>query len=210
MFANVLLQSFERRFPECGSSNMLYALAHYLDPSRKGIICEMVYNNLTEVKGEISSRWSPEEDNNNQVEQASNANQNDGENEDPLEQLFRLKSQQLQQSEPANASAIENPYKEEMIRYDAKPKAKTTVDILKWWLNEKDDLPLLFKIAQEVLGIPVSSCKSERVFSKSGMVSLAKIIHKISNKCNIAFDSTLAISYYKSNLFKPYCTFRIK
>merc|ERR1711879_387484 len=58
---------------------------------------------------------------------------------------------------------------EEMKRYEAKPKVEKTVDICDWW-SKQEDLPTLRKVAREILCIPASSSKSERVFSTSGKV----------------------------------------
>ena len=40
-FANILLDSFQRRFPECYARSKLYAVAHILDPANKGCVLEV-------------------------------------------------------------------------------------------------------------------------------------------------------------------------
>ena len=143
---------------------MLYCLGHFLDPQRKGIICEMVYKNLKQVKEEVVRQINVTINNNNEPEDQT-ATPESEEPSDPLEQLFRLKNQQQGAAVPSS-----NPVIAEIEKYEALPKAKASENILEWWLNQKENLPLLFKVAQKVLGIPVSSSKSERVFSTSGLV----------------------------------------
>ena len=63
------------------------------------------------------------------------------------------------------------PVVKEFLVFEAKPPVSNDVDRLEYWLALKDELPLLFKVAQEVLGVPCSSAKSERVFSSAGLVS---------------------------------------
>ena len=42
------------------------------------------------------------------------------------------------------------------------------MDVLKWWKDHEQTLPLLSRFARRVLAIPASSGKSERVFSTGG------------------------------------------
>ena len=43
-------------------------------------------------------------------------------------------------------------------------------DRLNWWRNHEKQLPLLSKVARQVLGVSCSSAKSERVFSTGGFM----------------------------------------
>jgi len=43
-------------------------------------------------------------------------------------------------------------------------------DILQWWKEHSDKLPLMAKLASRILAIPASSAASERSFSTSGRV----------------------------------------
>ena len=44
-------------------------------------------------------------------------------------------------------------------------------DRLNWWRNHEKQLPLLSKVARQVLGVPCSSAKSERVSTGGFMVT---------------------------------------
>ena len=46
--------------------------------------------------------------------------------------------------------------------------AKKEESVMSWWKSHKKSLPLLANFARRILGIPVSSGKSERVFSTGG------------------------------------------
>jgi hypothetical protein len=60
------------------------------------------------------------------------------------------------------------PWKVELQRYLAAPKASFTADILKWWDFHELEYPHLAKVARDYAGIPGSSAPSERVFSRAG------------------------------------------
>jgi hypothetical protein len=60
------------------------------------------------------------------------------------------------------------PWKVELQRYLAAPKAQFSADILKWWDFYELEYPHLAKVARDYAGIPGSSAPSERVFSRAG------------------------------------------
>ena len=57
-----------------------------------------------------------------------------------------------------------------VLQYESLPKVPKDVDVLKWWYSQSAELPIMFKIARHVLGVPVSSSGSERTFSTSGRI----------------------------------------
>ena len=57
------------------------------------------------------------------------------------------------------------PIDKELRRFESFSIAPKDVDILSWWKNHENVLPLLSQVARKVLTIPASSAKSERVFS---------------------------------------------
>ena len=54
-------------------------------------------------------------------------------------------------------------------------------DRLDWWRKHEKMMPLLSKVAKQVLGIPCSSAKSERVFSTGGMM-VSKKRHRLKSE----------------------------
>ena len=60
-------------------------------------------------------------------------------------------------------------FKRECVTYETVVKdAEPEVDMLDWWKQHKDTLPLLAYLARVVFAVPVASSKSERVFSVAG------------------------------------------
>ena len=60
------------------------------------------------------------------------------------------------------------------LKYELFSLQSKDCDILLWWKQHDNVLPLLSKIAKRVLAIPASSAKSERVFSTGGNVVTVK------------------------------------
>ena len=59
----------------------------------------------------------------------------------------------------------------ELERYFNLPRPENaSIDVLKWWAQHADELPLLSVLARKYLGIVITSAVSERVFSHAGKV----------------------------------------
>ena len=86
---------------------------------------------------------------------------------DPLEAMLNLREAQKNNAVESSSSPLELEFK----KYESMPKTRKDVNPLTWWHRKKDELPLLYKVAQEVLSIPISSSKSERIFSTAGRVN---------------------------------------
>ena len=163
----------EQRFPKCGSDNLMYAVAHLLDPWSRGVLLEMKFGNMEAVKTKLVENWTNLVNNNIAPDQE---NFHDTvpvaavETVDPMEEFLNLR----QQRETAGNHDAGNPEGEAMIdelsRFLSKPKITSDTDKLEWW-RKQSDLPTLKKIAQELFAAPPSSSTSERVFSKAGQVS---------------------------------------
>ena len=54
--------------------------------------------------------------------------------------------------------------------YENLPICPASMDILPWWKQHQEMLPVLSKLARLYLGIPATSTQSERLFSASGRV----------------------------------------
>ena len=165
----------EQRFPKCGSDNLMYAVAHLLDPWSRGVLLEMKFGNMEAVKTKLVENWTKLV-NNNTAPDRDNFHDAvpvgaDVETVDPMEELLNLR----QQRETAGNQDAGNPESEamrnELSRFLSKPKITSNTDKLEWW-RQQSDLPTLKKIAQELFAAPPSSSTSERVFSKAGQVSV--------------------------------------
>ena len=156
------------------------------------------FKKLEDVKLKIKLRWEVTESNSsNSAVSGSEMQVDDTNDSDPLEAMIRMREAHRSAAAPDMLLPLEL----EFLKYEKLPKVKKDVDALKWWMGHKDVLPLMFKIAQELLGIPVSSSKSERIFSTAGridttqrmrltpatlenLVILAENVHKVRKLAN--------------------------
>ena len=83
---------------------------------------------------------------------------------------------------------LKTPIQKDLDRYESYSLADSNVDILEWWRTHENTLPILSQIAKQVLTIPASSAKSERVFSTGG-----NIVTKKQNRLNPELVETLIL-----------------
>ncbi|KAL0345732.1 UNVERIFIED_CONTAM: putative AC transposase [Sesamum radiatum] len=88
----------------------------------------------------------------------------DGE-DDPSELLESQFAKHMEEEQCAES-------KSEVTRYllDGCEKSSKDFDVLKWWKSSSSKYPILSKIAEDVLAIPVSTIALESAFSTSGRV----------------------------------------
>lgn len=118
-------------------------------------------NKLDRTKKIIKDRW----DSNTLMEGHADVSETNDEIEfDPVEQLIAARDRRTGGAGPlAGVDA-------EFRCFESMPRIKREEDRLNWWMQHKTQLPILFGVAQEVLSVPSSSAKSERVFSSAGQV----------------------------------------
>ena len=95
----------------------------------------------------------------------------------PLSPTSQLRKQMSRNQRTYSEDQIDHrlsPIDKEIRRYESFSIAPKDVNILMWWKNHENVLPLLSQIARKVLTIPASSAKSERVFSCGGNFVTAK------------------------------------
>ena len=66
------------------------------------------------------------------------------------------------------------------------------VDILQWWKQQQNAMPLLARLARGFFSVPLSSTSSERMFSASG-----KIVS--TSRMNLNPETTSALTYVQQN-----------
>ena len=94
------------------------------------------------------------------------------------------------------------PIEKDIEKYSSFSLAASDVDILQWWQKHKKILPILSQIAKQILTIPVSSAKSERVFSTGGNIVTKKrnrLIPKHVETLIIFKENMKCFSDYKSD-----------
>ena len=158
MLRNKVLQSEPiKRFPKCGAEEEIYRFGNYLDPAFKGVHLEAL-DSLEKTKKEMVERWD-------KVDNEKEAEDNNAD-EDPTTKLLNARKKSSEKEK--NYSKL----KREMVTYEeALDSLPPDGDRLEWWRHHQDLLPLLASAAQEILGIPCSSSKSERIFSIGGQVN---------------------------------------
>jgi len=147
VFSKTLLDNVKARFPKHGAENQLIACAHYLDPGTHGILLEDVgcllttKNKITELSVKYSRSAKPA-----QVQPAPSIIEEDEADFSPIQSL--LKRRRLNVSAAVPVSDEASNISAEMKIYEEMPLSE--VDILAFWKENSEKLPLLSKIAKEV------------------------------------------------------------
>ena len=157
-FAQDLLYNVDGRMPNCCADSNLVCYGNYLDPSFKGVHLESL-GVMEDTKKMMIARWG------GQVGDEGATLSEDLTGLTPTERLVRRRSRQV-----SGSILNKTKFEMEMMQYESLDMLENDGDRLAWWANHEGILPLLSHAAKEILGIPCSSSKSERVFSTSGQV----------------------------------------
>jgi len=79
------------------------------------------------------------------------------------------------------------------------PRLQMKDDLLSWWREHERDFPIIARIARSHLGVPATSCPSERVFSAAGNILSSK---RCSMTPRLLRDSVLC---YENRHLVPSC-----
>ena len=139
-FSEDLLFYIEKRFPDCGTTDMFNRFASYLDPAFKGVHLGE-FGVLDDTKKEIMARWKDEvlAPQQNELENLAEL--------DPTENLLRVRRAF------GGQGRILSKIEKEMATYESLPEIKGTDDRLLWWKNHSEMLPILARAAREVITI---------------------------------------------------------
>ena len=172
-FAKELKRNLEKRFPNHGLNVFERRAANYLDPHLKGIHLRK-FKQFDSTKDRIETFIMESlEDTSNDNETGVNETNNNiedlsGGNMSPTSKLrFELEAE-----DPAEKD--DSIIRKEMSVFEKLEVASKEENVLTWWKSHEKTLPNLAKFARRVLAIPVSSGKSERVFSTGGNFVTAK------------------------------------
>ena len=170
MFAKELQKNLWKRFTNHGLGVFERRVANYLDHHFKGIHLRK-FKQFESTKDEIETFIGEEMDDpidltdgerNNNVESLTDGNMS------PTSKL-RFELAVLQPTEREDTKM-----KKELALFDKFEVAPKEENVLHWWKEHEKTLPNLAKFARRILAIPVSSGKSERVFSTGGNFVTAK------------------------------------
>ena len=169
-FAKQLKKLVLERFPSWGTGNLLTSMAHFLDPEYQGLVLKQFPGAFNRTLGEIKKVAAKYCDQNESHHQEQLVRTNSDENEN------LTAAQRLKLSRPAviehddNIDGNRTKIEIELDKYQ-NMKINHCSNILMFWKDNQDILPLLTLVAKEVLAIPASSASSERVFSVGSLVS---------------------------------------
>ena len=166
-FAKNLRKQVEKRFPRCGTSDDLLAIAHFLDPSEKGCVLHEytgAYQRAISAIKEMAKKYDPT------PVQAQGEDQIDlAENDEALTGTERLKKRRRISGDTPDPLPVASRVEIEIERFEKMPLEQT--DPLDYWRENKGSFDILRKIAADVYSIPASSSSSERAFSAATKVS---------------------------------------
>ncbi|XP_065654899.1 uncharacterized protein LOC136081505 [Hydra vulgaris] len=159
LYAKNLKSCIEKRFPLCHTGNLLSAAANYLISALKGLQLKLF------KKFQTTEEWLALQVKENvecqPVARVFSADLS------PNSKLMRKLNVRLETQEPTSEL---NTILSKMCQYEYLPDAKKDFPILDWWKLYSNTWPELSSLARQILAIPASSIKSERVFNSSGNV----------------------------------------
>jgi hypothetical protein len=175
-----LKRQLDNAWPDCATSEREPAMAHFFHPHYRGVLLKHygAYDSLVEdlvdshPSTEAFRNRTPQSETPTQPRPESQSVDlfEDDMDISPAELLTRefFRSGQEVTEEKA-------PMEIEISSYLAMVRPKRSdVDILKWWNENEQVLPLLSREARKFLCIPASSTSSERMFSAAGNIVTAK------------------------------------
>ena len=176
---NYFLLEIDRRFPHCGSVQMEYTVAHFLDPQAKGAMKErldhfdLARNTLVNTLKDLVDRdptlqpTPPETTQNIEAADFLDAHSLIA---SLLDNHHTRRYGATYIHKGGKSTAKENVIKE-VDKYLGDAPAEKTVDILDFWRVNAGKYPML---VGQILAIPASSASSERVFSSPGNICTVK------------------------------------
>ena len=208
-FAKQLKYQILQRFPNYGSDKKIRRVSNFLAPQFRGIhleeICQLSQA-IDDIKSYPVSNCLDKSFTENSPEEESISSDLSLSPTSLLRKKVRAKYQKTY-SDKAKDS-LRTPIEKDLDKYEQYSLAPSDVDILQWWKKHEEVLPILSQIAKQVLSIPASSAKSERVFSTGG-----NIVTKKRNRLNPKLVETLIIIKENAknvNDFKNIQSYKIK
>jgi hypothetical protein len=176
-FIDAFRNQIEKRFPDCGTQkNSDIAMAHFLDPSYKGVLLNRVMavdeagTRFDQIKRTIFRGTQLKEEAIPVSESLSSEN-TPSPDHDAMDKLFL----EWMNQEPTLISVEQrrtgiSDIEKEFDDYLKMAKPQKNSCILEWWKINSSRLPSLSKLARSYLAIPASSTSSERMFSIAGNI----------------------------------------
>jgi len=165
------------RFKGWGTDNLLTSMAHYIDPEFQGLILKQFRGSFMKTRAEIAKIAAKYDIQNDAPLLEENVRRDSDENENHhLSAAQRLKLSQSRATAAdteGSSDRVKSRIEVELDKYEAM-KITHCSNILMFWKENQDILPMLSQVAREILAIPASSASSERVFSVGSLVCSAR------------------------------------
>ena len=175
-FCKTACDELDRRFPSCGTKNMIYAKASLLNPSIKSTVLyqtgmfHTTKNDLLAKEDELYN--SQEEDLHNEAILE----------EEELDEEALYWRSQASQAEQTGAGDSHLPTDRRPLRaeLDLYLSTRSSIgkvkphEVLDWWKQRRDQFPKLCEVVKNIYTIQATSCAVERTFSTGGLTVTAK------------------------------------
>ena len=180
---NYFLLEIDRRFPHCGSVQVEYTVAHFLDPQAKGAVTErldrfdLARNTLVNTLKDLVVRdptlqpTPPETSSQNIV--AADFLDAHSLMASLLDNHHTRRYGATYTHKGGKSTAKENVIKE-VDKYLGDAPAEKIMYILDFWRVNAGKYPMLARLARQILAFPASSASSERVFSSAGNICIVR------------------------------------
>ncbi|XP_065642554.1 E3 SUMO-protein ligase ZBED1-like [Hydra vulgaris] len=188
LYAKNLKSCIEKRIPFCHTGNLFSGAANYLNPALKRLHLKLF------KKFQTTKEWLVSQVKDNvEAQPVARVLSADLSLNSKLKRKLNVR---LETQEPTSEL---NPILSEMCQYEYLPDAKKDFPILDLWKLHSNTLPELSSLARQILDIPASSTKLERVFSSNGNVIR-------SSRHNLHPEKVEQIILIKKNIVKNFYT----
>ena len=196
LFARILREKLNNRFPQFGTDRSLNCMGNLLNPSLKGVHLKLVdkFEQTKKAMEEKLEEWMGVE----LVRPIEEESKDDGRSPPAKLTVTEMLKRRMRQEEEKKGrsdifSAPQSKFEKECSSYELLPDAESGIDQLLWWKDHTHQFPLLSYLARVVMAVPAASSKSERVFSVAGNIvtpkraslNPAKVEQLIIVKCNM-------------------------
>ena len=173
VFARELLKLMEQRFPDSGTRNKVNCVAHLLDPEYRGVILRQfgAFDTALEEVKRMGAKYENVEDIPSPPAQVARHDLVVGNENLSAAQKLKIMEEAALENVRVNTETNDR-YTDTEIELGKflKMKIPSGSNLLLFYKEHENFLPILTKVAREIFAIPASSATSERVFSVGSLV----------------------------------------
>ena len=168
-----MLNDIEKRLPNSGCSNKMYAYGVILHPCYRGQILSEFHLTKITVDDLVNENEVEDGPGENLDEAMTVDDDDDADDEAAFLRAYSQKHKKSQEDLPTTETILtpQSPLQSELSKYFARSEnsyCPISVNVLDWWKENQQFYPLLAKCAKKYLAVQATSCSSERTFSTGG------------------------------------------